>query len=421
LIPHRKKDIMTNAPHWKIDHQCPQCAAPVILDEADRIMTCPYCRTKLYLVQAGGFDYYIPPGKMNGREIYYLPYWRIKGSFFCFRDRQIQFRFIDVSQKAVPIPMIPQSLGLRPQAMKLRFLTPEVTGIFLAPQEYALDALLPPGELTGPDRTDFIGEIISLIYAPVYLKEKVLFDAVTQRPLSNVNNPDLLDNLPQTAPIKHAKICFIPILCPQCGWNLEGEKDALSLGCNNCHTLWQCRQGRLEILACTIGASTRPADLYLPFWRMKIRVAGLAVETYGDLIRLANLPKVVTPEFESAPLYFWSPAFKINPAIYLRWTRLMTVSQPKVNQTRHADSVPIPALHPVTLPLMEAFEGIRINIGQLLSDKKSFLPVLAEANISLLESDLVYEPFMRRNSELIHATLGLSVDRNALSLAFHLS
>jgi len=66
-------------------------------------------------------------------------------------------------------------------------------------------------------------------------------------------------------------------------------------------------------------------------------------------------------------------------------------------------------------------EGVRINIGQLLSDKKRLLPSLAEANISLLESDLVYEPFMRRNSELIHATLGLSVDRNALSLAFHLS
>jgi len=412
---------MTNDSPWKIDHQCPQCGAPVILDETDRILACPYCRTKLYLVQAGGFGYYIPPGAMNGQEIYYLPYWRIKGSQFCIRDRQIQFCFIDVSQKAVPIPMIPPSLGLRPQAMKLRFLTPDVPGTFLAPQGHAIDALLPPGEFTGTARTDFIGEITSLIYTPVYLEEKTLFDAVTHRPLNNMNNPDVLDNLPQMDPIKHAKIRFIPTLCPQCGWNLEGEKDALSLGCNNCHTLWQCRRDRLEILAFTIAASAGPADSYLPFWRMKIKVAGFAVETYADLIRLANLPKVATPEFESTPLYFWSPAFKINPALYLRLTRLMTVSQPKVNQTQHADSVPIPALHPVTLPLMEAFEGVRVNIGQLLSDKKRLLPSLAEANISLLESDLVYEPFISRNSELIHATLGLTVDRNALSLAFHLS
>ena len=365
---------MTNDSRWEIDHQCPQCGAPVVLDETDRILACPYCRTKLYLIQEDGFRYFIPPGKeIAGRKMYYLPYWRVKGSHFCFRDQQVQFRFIDVSRKALPIPMIPQSLGLRPQAMKLRFLTPETQGIFLAPQEKALDSMLSSEESTAVSKADFIGEIISLIYTPVYLEAQTLYDAVTNRPLTNMNHPDLLNNLKRMDPVKSAKIRFLPTLCPQCGWNLEGEKDALSLGCNNCHTLWQCRQDCLEKLAFTLSASASPADLYLPFWRMKIKAEGFAVDTCADLIRLANLPKVTTPELASTPLYFWSPAFKINPALYLRWTRSMTISQPMVAEDSNTASLPIQSFYPVTLPLSEALEGVRMNIGQLLVDKKKLL------------------------------------------------
>lgn len=413
---------MTNDSDWKIDHQCPQCGAPVILDEADRILACPYCRTKLYLVQEDGFHYFLPPSKeTTGREIYYLPYWRVKGSLFYFRDQQVQFRFIDVSQKAMPIPMIPPSLGLRPQAMKLRFLTPEMQGIFLAPRGKALDLLYSPEESLAAERADFIGEIISLIYTPVYLEGKTLYDAVTNRPLNNMNHPELLKDFQRIDPVKNAKILFLPTLCPQCGWNLNGEKDALSLGCNNCRTLWQYQKNRLEILDFTVVASASPVDLYLPFWKMKIRAAGFAVDSCADLIRLANLPKVTTPELESTPLYFWSPAFKINPALYLRWTRLMTVSQPMVEEDPNATSFPIQSLSPVTLPLSEALEGVRMNIGQLISDKKRLLPTLIGTTIAMVESELVYQPFIRRNSELVHASMGLTIDRNALSLAVHLS
>lgn len=414
---------MTNDSLWEIDHQCPQCGAPVILDETDRILACPYCRIKLYLVPRNGFCYFIPPRESTGCKIYYLPYWRVKGSHFSFRDLQVQSRFIDISQKAVPIPSIPLSLGLRPQTMNLRFLTPDMHGIFLTPQGKAIDLLVPPGKAMETTGGDFIGEIISLIYTPFYLKEKTLYDAVTDHPLNNMDTPDSLSlwNLPRTDPIESGRLLFLPTLCPQCGWNLDGEKDALSLGCKNCHTLWQCRQDRLEILHFTIAASVSPVDLYLPFWRMKIRAEGFTVDSCADLIRLANLPKIATPELESIPLYFWSPAFKINPVLYLRWTRLMTVARLKVEPAPNTDAIPIQALHPVTLPLTEALEGVRMNIGQLLSDKKRLLPSLLQANITMLESELVYEPFISKGSELIHTSLGLTVDRNALSLAVHLS
>lgn len=407
--------------NWKIDYQCPQCGAPVILDETDRILSCPYCRTKLYLVKEDGFRYVIPHNERPDRNIYYLPYLRVKGSHFSFRDLQLQFRFVDISQKALPLSMIPPSLGVRPQAMKLRFLTPESRGIFLDPQGKALDSIFLPGESGEPDGADFIGEVTSLIYAPVYLEGKTLYDAVTNQRINDLPDPDLLETLPRTDPVKRAKMMFLSTLCPHCGWNLEGERDALSLYCPNCRTLWQCRKDRLETIDFTIVTSPSPPDIYLPFWKMKIAVGGFCLESVGDLIRLANLPKVATPELDSIPLYFWSPAFKINPALYLRWTRLMTISQPTVEKNPNVDSIPVQALHPVTLPLSEAVEGARMNIGQLLSDKRRLLPLLTKTSISLLDAELVYQPFMRRNSELIHATLGLTVDRNALSLAVHLS
>jgi DNA-directed RNA polymerase subunit RPC12/RpoP len=410
-----------NDSSWKIDYQCPQCSAPVILDETDRLLSCPYCRTKLYLIKEDGFRYLIPHDETAGREIYYLPYWRVKGSRFCFQESQVRFRFVDLTQKAVPIPMIPLSLGVRPQAMKLRFLTPESQGIFLAPQGKAMEVAFPPNEPGNEVGGDFIGEITSLIYTPVYLEGKTLFDAVTNRRLNDLGDPELLRTLPRTDPVKSAKILFIPTLCPRCGWNLEGEKDALTLGCHNCHTLWQCRKDRLETIAFTIVASPSKPDLYLPFWKMKIAAGGFCLESVGDLIRLANLPKVSTPELESMPLHLWSPAFKINPALYMRWTRQMTVVQLPVEKEPNPESFPAQALHPVTLPLSEAVEGVRMNIAQLLSDKRRLLKTLAGTSITLLEAELVYQPFRRQNSELIHTTLGLTVDRNALSLAVHLS
>ena len=407
---------------WQIDDQCPQCGAPVVLDEADRILKCPYCRTKLYLSKEDGFHYIIPPHGNSDRQIYYVPYWRLKGSHFWTENLQVKSRFIDISQKAVSLHMLPQSLGVRPQAVNLKFAPPETPGIFLAPQITIRDAFGLPDDQDGQDTfSDFIGEVVSLIYTPVYLEGKTLFDAVTAQRMNDLPDPTLLSALPGTNPGASAKILFLPTLCPQCGWNLEGEKDALSLGCNNCRSLWLYRGTHLEQLPFTTMPSPETPDLLLPFWKMKITAEGFAVASVADLIRLANLPKVATPTLESTPLYFWSPAFKINPSLYMRWTRIMTVAQPTVQADDKMGTESLQIFHPVTLPLVEAVEGVRMNLGQLLSDKQRLLYALGRAKITLVDAELVYHPFRRQNNELIHTTLGLTVDQNALSLAVHLS
>ncbi|HAR49918.1 MAG TPA: hypothetical protein DCR81_07460, partial [Smithella sp.] len=54
---------VVNGSNFQIEQQCPQCGAPIILDEADRILSCKFCRTRVYLAAEDIFRFYIPPAE----------------------------------------------------------------------------------------------------------------------------------------------------------------------------------------------------------------------------------------------------------------------------------------------------------------------------------------------------------------------
>jgi hypothetical protein len=145
---------------------------------------------------------------------------------------------------------------------------------------------------------------------------------------------------------------------------------------------------------------------------MKPRIEGMELETYADLIRIANLPKAITPALEATSLRFWSPAFKVNPALYSRLASQMTVFQPAGDEAARLPGAP---LYPATLPLREAVEGIAITIARLISAKGLHYPKLPGLKIALAESRLEYHPFLRDGNELIHPSLGTAIDRTALA------
>jgi hypothetical protein len=150
---------------------------------------------------------------------------------------------------------------------------------------------------------------------------------------------------------------------------------------------------------------------------MKVRIAGMELSSYADLIRLGNLPKVITPAFEAAPLYFWSPAFKVNPALYLRWARQMTIFQPGGDA---GDRLPATAIYPVTLPLSEATEGVIITLAQIINDKSTCYPKLPGLRASLLGARLEFHPFTSSRNELLHAAMKVTLDKTALSYGIRL-
>jgi hypothetical protein len=107
------------------------------------------------------------------------------------------------------------------------------------------------------------------------------------------------------------------------GWHTDSPivlnlKDSLVLICRNCNSAWTCSEEtftKLEFAVMIPPSETREITCYLPFWRMKPRIEGMELASYADLIRVANLPKAITPDFAAAQLFFWSPAFKVNPAL----------------------------------------------------------------------------------------------------------
>ncbi|MGD8549587.1 MAG: hypothetical protein PVJ45_08195, partial [Desulfobacterales bacterium] len=118
-----------------IEHQCPQCGAPAILKETDRLFACEFCRVKSYLFQKNFFRYMLPNSAPKNKDLLFFPYWRFKGMVFSCVEDGIKHRFIDFSHQAVDSDYFPISVGLRSQALKLNFVTPESKGYFLRPTQ----------------------------------------------------------------------------------------------------------------------------------------------------------------------------------------------------------------------------------------------------------------------------------------------
>jgi hypothetical protein len=196
---------------------------------------------------------------------------------------------------------------------------------------------------------------------------------------------------------------------------MEGERDSLVLICRNCDSAWTCQGDAFTKVEYTVLApppETKEGAVYLPFWRMRPRIDGMKLASYADLIRLANLPKALHPEFSEMALTFWSPAFKLNPSLYSRWARQMTAMQPAGGD---GDRLSTGSIYPVTLPVKEAAEGIAITIAELCTDKRNLNRKLSGLRVALEEYRLEYHPFLPDHDELVHASLGLAVNRIALT------
>ena len=402
---------------WQIEHQCPQCGAPVVLDETDHLLACSYCRTKLYLVPQGRFRYRLPPPEGMAKEILYVPYWRYRGLSFSIQGGDVTYRVVDMNLLAAGIKSLPSSLGLRPQVLKLKFIAPATEGRFAKVRKTLQNPMEGLLQSKPSDSLQFmIGDAASLIYAPFYRENRTLFDAILRHPVMPWDETYAADLLEKDHPADW-QVRFVSTLCPECGWDLQGEKDALVLLCRNCRTAWNCPGSSLEKVDFSVMKGGVGPVVYLPFWRMKSRIEGVRLQSCADLIRLANMPRVVTPSQEGAPLYFWAPAFKVNPALFLRWTRQMTAYQPadELRETFGEASV-----HPVTLSLAEAVDSIPLAIANLMMDKRKMMQLLPDLRITLEDSLLVYQPFHVRRSELIHEKMGLVIGRQALAFGAEL-
>lgn len=162
----------------KIDYSCPQCGAPIVLNETDRLLTCPYCRVRHYLVPEDVFRYYLPPDPRlaDADRVLFVPYGRFRGMYFHLLWPDIESKVIDYNFLAIKEACFPGSLGLRPQTLHLRPALFNRGEESLTPDQDLFD-FQRPRTLTGsgskspysrPTIEDdaYIGEVKSIVYAP---------------------------------------------------------------------------------------------------------------------------------------------------------------------------------------------------------------------------------------------------------------
>jgi len=410
---------------WLIDFQCPRCAGAVSLEETERIFTCAYCRVKLCLGSRGPLECYIPAPPDSGEYAVYVPYWRLKGMAFTCTTGAVKAGAVDISHIALAANALPWSLGIQTQLSRLHFLDPGVKGAFLSPSltiEQAISGYetnmkqlgVSPWADTALHRA-FIGEQTSLLYYPLVRRDGRIFDALQNRGFGPVAEWDAL--------LKQAKqpelpVNFFAATCPNCGVDLDGDRDTLMLTCRNCERAWKRESEGLEEMSFYVIPDKTGEDQFaLPFWRIRIDVQGISLQSFGDFARFCNLPRAATPAMDEAPFFFWVPAFKVNAELYLMLIRRMTLYQWRGELEQRLGGL---ACHPVTIPAEEGVESLKAVMADLVADKRKFLTKLGNIEVTLREALLVYLPFRARGEELIQPQIPLGIQRKALQYGLNI-
>jgi hypothetical protein len=303
----------------------------------------------------------------------------------------------------------------------MRFASWEIQGTFIRPQMLLQEAVmriqnqfegLGGGLLSRPPfHREFIGELGSLIFFPVFIRNREVVDGI----LGRVIGPEkdlVLDEAPSGMP-DHWQIKSLSTLCPNCGNTLQGGRESLLLFCTVCHVAWDPSSGRLVAGKFKVIPGKGDSQVYLPFWMMRVAVRGIELKSYADLARAANLPKMIRPEWEGQEVYFWIPAFRVHPSLFLRLSKQMTLFQP----VEEMEAVlPNALLHPVTLSEASAAASLKIHLAHLLTKKRDTFPKLHEITIESVETTLAFIPFTSTGSELVHPQLGIGLQRQTLSL-----
>ncbi|GAB6192370.1 hypothetical protein [Desulfocastanea catecholica] len=392
-----------------IEQSCPSCGASIVLREDDRLIECAFCGVHNYRIAGAASRYMLPaalPAGVEEKQLIYVPYLRFKGSIFYVRDKEVQHKIVDTTRLGLDSTLFPASLGLRPQAMRIRPVVSATPGRFLL-QSIASKTVFAQAAMVidlfqgrGDRRTHhqaFIGETLSRIYQPCYVQDEQLHDAVTRRVVGQRAHVDKL--LQQTCASKVAwEPQCITTLCPGCGGLLDGERDSLVLQCTNCQSLWQEQQQKFVPLPWQVVASEERRARYLPFWRITFSAPGSGLKSFGDYLRFTNQPLIVLEKYDRQPLAFWIPAFKLNPKAFLQLAGQLTVAQMRIAE---GQSRPVRNPYPVTLEQAEAVQAIKTVLASTTLSKEKRFPLLPKLLLEKCRGELVYLPFVGQTHDLV--------------------
>ncbi len=406
----------------RVEHPCPQCGGPISLDEADHFFECGFCRVRLCIAAGDFMRYVIPPKRPETQGLVYVPYWRFRGKSFTVLPYKIEQSMMDTSFRATDFSYLPNSLGLRAQTQNLRFASPDMDAAFLSSETSFADihksAVLssrlhrdPPG-LKVFHRA-FVGETISKVYAPVYIKGSGLFDALLERPIAHLDFKRK-EALKGAGKLRKWKLRFLPAQCPRCGWDLEGHSDNVVFICRICDSAWLLSRGRFTNIPFKVVRARSGDAFYAPFWRIRARITGMAADTYADIVRLANLPRVIRAAWEKEEMFFWMPGMKMNPRSFLRLSKIVTLGRPDMQfKGRARPEFKRARLGPINVSPLEAAEAIVTVLASMAVRKKHTFPMLENARVEPEGMQLYFLPFVPQGTELIQPSMNFSINRRS--------
>jgi hypothetical protein len=152
--------------------------------------------------------------------------------------------------------------------------------------------------------------------------------------------------------------------------------------------------------------------LYLPFWRLRAEISGIDLQSYADLVRMANLPKAVQNGWDDIPFRFWIPAFKIRPQLFLRLASHITVSQPR---NELIPELPDDRIYPSTLPVKEAIESLAITLAEFIKPRRNMMERFHTIHIDAKSFTLVFVPFNEEHHEFIHQEYQIALNKNVMA------
>jgi hypothetical protein len=187
--------------------------------------------------------------------------------------------------------------------------------------------------------------------------------------------------------------------------------------CKNCTSAWYPVGKKLKKIKFGKHTSNDSNAIYLPFWRIRPEISGLSLNHYADLIHVANIPKVIQPGWEDIGFRFWAPAFKVRPKIFLQLSKNMTLAQlhnePDMELPEHRH-------HPITLPVTEAIESLKVSLASFLKPKNRLPDVLPAIDVSAKSFVLVYVPFIEKHHEFIQPQIQFAINKNIITLSGNL-
>lgn len=412
----------------RLQEQCPRCGGPSEIEETQRLFTCGFCRTRLFISPGKGeefFRYALMHNAPSGPEIIYAPYWRMRGTLYTIVPYDVEAAAVDHNITALPLDYLPENIGFRAQTIKSRFASTLSSSTacrfmpFSVEKEELIKKIMSVAAAFDTSHVfmrDMIGETMSMVYAPFYVKGRAIYDAVSGKIIASrtLMRADELDSADKYA---GPDVSFSPALCPGCGWDLEGHPSSIILMCRNCQSAWA--GGGAGFSRLDYGVQSAPGNHdkngphYLPFWRIGAKIEGMALDSYLDLIKLAALPRAPRPEWESVKMHFFTPAFRCSPQLSMRLGRQLTVLQ-EPGEPFEDKELKSGISAPISVTLNEAAESMRITLAKMCAPRNRYYPMLPDIKLSAASSKLVLMPFRKEINEYVHCVYGFGIPGNAL-------